>query len=72
MSFAMLAIYIAGVISGMILVAIALAGWIHKSAMKIKEKQRGEAPGTYTSPSAMADYRADRYRRSLRAAPSTT
>lgn len=69
MSLAMVAIYVAGVISGVILVSIALAGWIHKSAMKIKEKQRGEAPGTYTSPSAMADYRADRYRRGLRAAP---
>ena len=33
MSFAMVAIYIAGVISGVILVSIALAGWIHKSAM---------------------------------------
>ena len=44
MSLAMVAIYVAGVISGVILVSIALAGWIHKSAMKIKEKQRGEAP----------------------------
>ena len=66
MSLAMVAIYVAGVISGVILVSIALAGWIHKSALKIKEKQSGEAPGTYTSASAMADYRADRHKRGTR------
>lgn len=61
----MAAIYIAGVISGIVLIIIALVGWIHKSAIAVKNRKPndGKQEHTYTGPTALEDYRANRHRR---------
>lgn len=62
-------IYVAGIISGIILVVIALAGWIGYAAQQIKERNNrnddaGPTPRrTLASAPAMADHRAHRHRR---------
>ena len=62
-------IYVAGIVSGVILVVIALAGWIGYAARQIKERNNrnddaGPTPRrTLTSAPAMANHRAHRHRR---------
>lgn len=68
----MAAIYIAGVISGIVLIIIALVGWIHKSAIAVQNRKTnvGKQEHTYTDPTALEDYRTNRHRR--RRGPSTS
>lgn len=72
MTLAMACIYIAGVISGVILVIIALVGWIHKAALKIEEKKRGESIGTYSGAASVENNSADRYQRRRRSFATPT
>lgn len=66
-------IYIAGIISGAVLVGIALIGWIKQAAAELKEKgQYGQAPRPGARADAgtapVADYGAYRRRRRDRSA----
>ena len=65
---AMIAIYIAGIVSGIILLSIAIAGWVHKSAEQIKarEGKHNAAVGAVAGPPSLEDYRTHRHGRSRR------
>ena len=64
-------IYIAGVVSGILLVVIALAGWIRKAGKTLKGGEHNQTPrrntgtntGTNTGPAPVARHRAHNHRR---------
>lgn len=65
-------IYLAGIISGAVLLSIALFGWIKSAAADIEKGKHGQAPRpghrADTGTTTLADYRAYRRRRRDRSA----
>lgn len=71
-------VYVAGIISGLILVTIALAGWVGSARKKLEGGEGNHAPArhartagdTYTGATTLESYRADRRRRRPGTAPN--